>query len=79
MSCSSCGPSTPLAEILKATSPKELAKAELEPKEPFDPKTLSADFSATQDPFDLASSANTVELMRAAKAPGTGLRVDVTA
>jgi len=71
MSCSSCGSSSPLAQLLKSTSPQALAQAEIKPKNPFDPK----DLLAAQNPLDPASAS----AASAAKAAGTGLAVDITA
>lgn len=71
MSSCSCGPSTPLAEFLNSTSPQALLAAKLKPKDPLDPKNLLT----PPDQSDPSKASHTPAL----KAPGTGLRVDITA
>jgi hypothetical protein len=70
MCCSSTAAKSPMAEILKSQSPQELWKTSLKPEDPLKPK----------NPFDpkllLEASDKPVP---AAKAPGTGLQIDVTA
>jgi hypothetical protein len=70
MCCSSTAAKSPMAQFLKSQSPQELWKASLKPEDPLKPK----------NPFDpklpLEASAKPAP---AAKAPGTGLRIDITA
>ena len=65
-----CGSSTaatsPMAEFLKGQAPQELWKASLKAKDPLKP-------AHSPDP------AQAVQPLGAAKAPGTGLALDVTA
>ena len=64
MCCSSTAAKSPMAQFLKSHSPDELWKAALKPKDPLKP---DAPAKAASQPF------------QAAKAPGTGLALDVTA
>jgi hypothetical protein len=66
---SSCGSSSPLAQLLQSTSPQALAQAALKPKDPTDPKQLLS----SQNSSDASAPAS------AAMAPGTGLLVDISA
>lgn len=63
MCCSSMAAKSPMAQFLKSQSPAELWKAALKPKDPLKP----------DDP------AKASQPLQAAKAPGTGLALDVTA
>ena len=63
MCCSSTVAKSPMAQFLKSQSPDELWKASLKPKDPLKPV----------DP------ANASPPLQAAKTPGTGLTLDVTA
>ena len=61
-----------MAQYLKSHSPEELWKASLKPQDPFEP----------QDPAKAADSSvsiGTTGTIQAAKLPGTGLTVDLTA
>jgi hypothetical protein len=72
MSCSSTAAKSPMAEYLKSPSPQALWKASLKPQDPFKP----------DDPWkagDAADPAGKAGPIQAAKLPGTGLTVDVTA
>ena len=68
MCCSSTAAKSPMAQFLKSPSPDELWKASLKPKDPLKP----------DDPAKPVSP-NTTQPIRAAKAAGTGLTLDVTA
>jgi hypothetical protein len=63
MCCSSTAAQSPIAQFLKSHTPDELWKAALKPSGPFKP--------------DDSAKAN--QPSQAAKAPGTGLTLDVTA
>jgi len=63
MCCSSVAAKSPMAEFLKSQSPQELWKAAIKPKDPMK-------FDPTNAPAPLPG---------AAKTPGTGLVLDVTA
>jgi hypothetical protein len=67
MCCSSTAAKSPMAQFIKSQSPEELWKASLKPKDPLKP-----DDPAKTDPLDPTAS-------QAAKAPGTGLVIDVSA
>jgi hypothetical protein len=54
-----------MSEFIKSQSPQELWKASLEPKDPFKPENPA---DANAQPW----------AGQAAKAPGTGLAVDIT-
>jgi hypothetical protein len=70
MCCSSVAAKSPMAEFLKSQSPQEMWKARLRPEDPLKPK----------DPFDSKSLLAPADApIQAATAPGTGLRVDITA
>jgi hypothetical protein len=58
-----------MAEFLKSQSPQELWKASLKPKDPLKP----------DDPAKPTDAAGGAQPLQAAKAPGTGLVLDVTA
>ena len=61
-----------MAQYLKSHSPEELWRASLKPQDPFKP----------QDPAkaaDSSASIGTTGTIQAAKLPGTGLTVDLTA
>jgi hypothetical protein len=58
-----------MAQFLKSQSPDELWKASLKPKDPFKP----------DDPAKPASPFEPANTTQAAKEPGTGLTLDVTA
>jgi len=60
-----------MAQFLKSQSPEELWKASLKPKDPLKPD----DPAKPASPFDAAAASK----VQAAKAPGTGLTLDVTA
>jgi hypothetical protein len=66
MCCSSTAAKSPMAQFLKSQSPAELWKAALKPKDPL-------------KPADPAKPDDAVQPLAAAKAPGTGLTLDVTA
>ena len=66
MCCSSTAAKSPMAEFLRSQSPHELWKASLKPEDPLKP----------DNPAD---AANAAQPLRAVKAPGTGLTIDVTA
>ena len=70
MCCSSAAATSPMAEFLKSQSPQELWKASLRPEDPLKPKSPF-------EPKPLLEAG--VTPAQAAKAPGTGLRVDITA
>lgn len=72
MCCSSTAAKSPMAQFLKSHSPEELWKASLKPKDPLKPD----DPAKPQSPFD---PPNATQPIQAAKAPGTGLSLDVTA
>lgn len=61
-----------MAEFLKSQSPQELWKAALKPKDPFKPDDPAK-------PASLFESANAARALPAAKAPGTGVALDITA
>ena len=63
MCCSSTAAKSPMAQFLKSQSPDELWKALLKPKDPLKP----------------GNPANASQPLQAAKTPGTGLTLDVTA
>ena len=63
MCCSSTAAKSPMAQFLKSQTPEELWKAALKPKDPFQ----SDSFGQSGQP------------PQAAKPPGTGLVLDVTA
>jgi hypothetical protein len=63
MCCSSTAAKSPMAQFLKSQSPDELWKASLKPKDPLKPD----------------NPANANQPVQAAKTPGTGLTLDVTA
>ena len=65
MCCSSTAAKSPMAELLKSQTAQELWKASLKPKDPLKP-----DNPKPTDP---------IQPQAAAKAPGTGLTLDVTA
>jgi hypothetical protein len=69
MCCSSTAAKSPIAEFLKSQSPQELWKASLKPKDPLRP----------DDPAKQDNAAGGTQPLQAAKAPGTGLVLDVTA
>ena len=72
MCCSSAASSSPMAQYLKSQSPAELWKASLKPQDPFklrDPAKAA----------DSSASIGTTGTIQAAKLPGTGLTVDLTA
>ena len=64
MCCSSTAAKSPMAQFLKSHSPDELWKASLKPKDPLKP----------EDPAKTVA-----EPLAAAKPPGTGLLIDVSA
>lgn len=68
MCCSSTAAKSPMAQFLKSHSPDELWKASLKPKDPL-----------KEDPLKPAAPAKASQPFQAAKAPGTGLALDVTA
>jgi hypothetical protein len=68
MCCSSTAAKSPMAQFLKSQSPDELWKASLKPKDPLLP-----------DDAAKRASPSTTQPIQAAKAPGTGLTLDVTA
>ena len=70
MCCSSTAARSPMTEFLKSQLPQELWKASLKPDDPLKPKNLF-------DPNSLLGES--VKPMQTAKAPGTGLQVDITA
>ena len=63
MCCSSAAAQSPMAKFLKSQTPDELWKAALKPTDPFKP----------DDP------AKASQPLAAAKAPGIGVTLDVTA
>jgi hypothetical protein len=63
MCCSSTAGQSPIAQFLKSHTPDELWKAALKPSDPLKP----------DDPTKASQPS------QAAKAPGTGLTLDVTA
>ena len=63
MCCSSAAAKSPMAQFLKSQTPEELWKAALKPKDPLKPDHSIANTQPAQ----------------AAKLPGTGLILDVTA
>ena len=67
MCCSSTAAKSPMAEFIKSQPPEELWKASLKPKNPLKP-----DDPAKAGPFDPAA------VVPAAKAPGTGLVLDIS-
>ncbi len=69
MCCSSTAAKSPIAEFLQSQTPQERWKASLEPRKPFDP----IDPTKPENPLDPA------QVILAATAPGTGLRLDVSA
>ena len=69
MCCSSTAAKSPVAQFLKSPSPDELWKASLKPKDPLKP----------DDPAKPASPFDPANIIQAAKMPGTGLTLDVTA
>lgn len=69
MCCSSTAGKSPMAEFLKSQSPQELWKAALKPKDPLKP----------DDPAKPDNASGDTQPPPAAKAPGTGLVLDVTA
>jgi hypothetical protein len=70
MCCSSTAAKSPMAQFLKSQSPDELWKASLKPKDPLKP-----DDAGKASPFDPSAS----QPSQAAKAPGIGVALDVTA
>jgi hypothetical protein len=68
MCCSSASSCSPTAEYLKSQTPQELWKAKLELPDPLKPKDLL-------DPKDFLDPVP----LQAAKAPGTGILLDITA
>ena len=66
MCCSSTAAKSPMAEFLKSQTAQELWKASLKPKDPLKPDNS-------------AEAADPLRPQAAAKAPGTGLTLDVTA
>jgi hypothetical protein len=72
MCCSSSATKSPMAQFLQSQKPDELWKASLKPKDPLKPD----DPAKPANPFDPSSAS---QLLQAAKAPGTGLTLDVTA
>jgi hypothetical protein len=61
-----------MAQYIKSQSPEELWKTSLKPKDLLKPD----DPAKPANPFD---PANATQPIQAAKAPGTGLTLDVTA
>jgi hypothetical protein len=72
MCCSSAAAKSPMAQFLKSQSPDELWKSALKPKDPLKP----SDPAKPADPFD---PSNATQPLPAARPPGTGLVLDVTA
>jgi len=70
MCCSSTAAKSPMAQFIKSQSPEELWKASLKPEDPLKP-----DDPAKTDPSGPSAS----QTIQAAKAPGIGLVVDVSA
>ena len=69
MCCSSAAAKSPMAEYIKSHSPQELWKASLQPKDPLAPG----------DPTKPDPAEGGATPVKAATAPGTGLRLDTTA
>jgi hypothetical protein len=65
MSCSSCSSASPAAQFLKSHAPQEASLQHKDPPKPDDPSKI-----------DLS---NAPQAIQAAKAPGTGLVLDVSA
>jgi hypothetical protein len=69
MCCSSSAAKSPMAQFLQSQKPDELWKASLKPKDPLKP----------DDPSKAATAADPAQPLQAAKPPGTGVTLDVTA
>jgi hypothetical protein len=67
---SSSAAKSPMAQFLQSQKPDQLWKASLKPKDPFKPDD-PAKAAAAPDPAQ--------QPLQAAKAPGTGVTLDVTA
>jgi hypothetical protein len=72
MGCSGTSAKSPMAQFLKSLAPQELWKASLKPRDPLKPD----DPGQAANPFDPSTATQSVQ---AAKPPGTGLTLDVTA
>jgi hypothetical protein len=75
MCCSSAAAKSPMAQFLQSQKPDELWKASLKPKDPLKPD----DPAKAADPNKPADPASGTQPAQAAKAPGTGVTLDVTA
>jgi hypothetical protein len=75
MCCSSTAANSPMAQFIKSQSPEELWKASLKPKDPLKPDDpAKTDLTKTDQ-----SDPTATQTIQTAKAPGTGLVLDVSA